>query len=486
MLLSAEMLLYFQRCHRRTFLDAYGDLTQKDPLSDFHLRLQQERLTLQQAVLASQIEQGAPVHQKPVYRDRDWQAGDRATQAMMRRGVERIHRGVLIAEIEYDGANVTLLSKPDLLVKQPGTSNFGDWTYMPVDIHLGKRPKLEYQIVATYHAHLLSLAQGTSVEKAWLILRQKGWYSVNLERSLPQMQEVLEASLQLLVGKQEPEVFISRQTCSLCPWFSSCYRIAKSQQHLSLIPGVSPNRYESLKKMGLQTVEAIANSAPTDLARDMGLDTAQQLVRQSKSLISNSAILRQDHFPANYLLSSDIEIYFDIEAEPDLNLDYLLGAVVVNRVDGTEKFYGFLAENLAEEGRTWQQFLDFLSLYPQAPIFHFSPYEAETIKRLAKLYQTPKSRLRSVLYRCVDLHKRLSSVVTLPVESYSLKSIAQWLGFKWRYPQANGSLCICWYNKWLETGDRSWLDLILAYNEDDCRATYQIKDWLVNFLDKSI
>ncbi|WP_245915920.1 TM0106 family RecB-like putative nuclease [Merismopedia glauca] len=480
------MLLYFQRCHRRTFLDTYGDLTQKDPLSDFHLRLQQERFAHQQAVLQAQIEQGATLHQKPVYPSQDWQAGAEATQEMMRQGVERIYRGVLTAEVDSDGKLVTLVSAPDLLVKQPGKSYFGDWVYVPIDIHLGKRPKLEYQIVAAYHAYLLSFVQGISSEKAWLILRGKGWYLVNLERSLPQMQEALQASLAMLVHGREPEVFISRQICNLCPWFSSCYQIAKSQEHLSLIPGVSPTRYQSLQKLGLNTAEAIANSDPAQLALEIGLDTAQQLVNQAKSLTNNCAIPRQPHFPANYLPNSPIEIYFDIEAEPDLNLDYLLGVLVVNQEEETQTFHPFFAEKPTDEGSIWEQFIDLVSSYPKAPIFHFSPYEAETVKRLAKLYQTPKGQTRALLARFVDLHKRLHSAVTLPVESYSLKSIARWMGFHWRYPQANGSLCICWYNNWLETGSSSWLDLIVAYNEDDCLATYQIKEWLAGFLQETM
>lgn len=482
MLLSAETLLHFQRCRRRPFLDAYGNIAQKEPLSDFHLRLQQERLIHQQAVLQAQIEQGASIHQQPVYPSKDWHAGAEATYQMMLQGVERIHQGVLRVEIEYEGRSVTLASTPDLLVKHPGKSNLGDWMYVPIDIHLGKRPKLEYQIVATYHAYLLNLVQGEIAEKAWLILRGKGWHSVNLERSLPQMQEVLQASLEMLVHQKEPELFISRQTCSLCPWFGSCYQIAKSQDHLSLIPGVSPTRYAVLRKLGLERVEAIANAKPAALAPDMGLETAQQLIRQSKSIFNDCAILRHDRFPDNYIPNSDIELYFDIEAEPDLTLDYLLGVLVVNRREQTEVFYPFLAENLAEEKSIWQKFLDLVLAYPEAPIFHFSPYEAETVKRLGKLYETPKWQVRNILGRSIDLHKRLHSAVTLPVESYSLKSIAYWLGFRWRYPQANGSLCICWYNKWLETGDRSWLQLIVDYNEDDCLATYKIKDWLGDLL----
>jgi len=49
-------------------------------------------------------------------------------------------------------------------------------------------------------------------------------------------------------------------------------------------------------------------------------------------------------------------------------------------------------------------------------------------------------------------------------------------------PQANGSQSIYWYDQWLETGDRTFLDIIQRYNEDDCRATRHVKDWLGNFI----
>jgi uncharacterized protein len=60
------------------------------------------------------------------------------------------------------------------------------------------------------------------------------------------------------------------------------------------------------------------------------------------------------------------------------------------------------------------------------------------------------------------------------------------LGFEWRGNSANGAQCICWYNQWLETGDRAYLDTIVRYNEDDCRATYVAKAWLADFLDEAI
>ncbi|XTZ11885.1 MAG: TM0106 family RecB-like putative nuclease, partial [cyanobacterium endosymbiont of Rhopalodia inflata] len=117
-----------------------------------------------------------------------------------------------------------------------------------------------------------------------------------------------------------------------------------------------------------------------------------------------------------------------------------------------------------------------------APIFHFSEYEVETMKRLAKLYKTPQWQLERLLSRFVDLHHRVITSVILPVESYSLKSLANWIGFHWRDPGISGEQCVCWYDQWLKTEDRTLLSSILRYNEDDCRATLYLKNWLLEFL----
>ena len=476
MLLNAELLLQYQRCRRRIFLDAYGDLIQKDAPTTMLMKLQQQKFTYQQTVLAEHN------YYRPDYPKGNWDAGAKATLELMQQGVECIHKGVLL--LTYAG-NYTLLSSPDLLLKQPGQSCFGDWVYVPFQVELGKRPKREYQIVAAFHAQVLAASQGASLETAWLLLRRDEAYAVNLSKWVPQMQRSLDECIQTLESPQPPEVFISRQRCSLCRWFTQCYALAKSQQHLSLLPGVTPSRYTQLLELNLVTVESVANTSPAALETLPGFDpkVAQHLVLQAQSVIQNRPIfLPKSPCPPLSLssFSAPVELYFDIEAQSDLNLDYLLGVLVVE--PKTEKFYAFMAERPEEEELIWQQFLDLVWQYPQAPIIHFCSYEVETVKRLAKLYHTPRERVRPVLERFVDVYEQVTQTLALPVESYALKSIARWLGFEWRDPQANGSQCIYWYDQWLETGDRTFLDTIQRYNEDDCRATRHLKDWLMNFL----
>ena len=104
---------------------------------------------------------------------------------------------------------------------------------------------------------------------------------------------------------------------------------------------------------------------------------------------------------------------------------------------------------------------------------------------MANLYQTPQSSIKVLLSRFVDLHRLVTKTVILPVESYSLKSVAAWLGFTWREAEGSGDQSVCWYDSWLKTQDRTFLDAILSYNEDDCYATYHLKNWLVDFLEAS-
>ncbi|MEG3833241.1 TM0106 family RecB-like putative nuclease [Microcoleus sp. Z1_C3] len=616
MLITDKLLLSYQRCHLRAFLDTCGDWKQLDPPSDFLLKLMRDSAAYQQQALEQET------YQQPYYPRGDWEAGAAATLSLMQQGVDRIYRGVLIqgefgqtnaattslvgidsqyfpefgeipetlvdiSSSNLHSSNITLISRPHLLIKQPGQSKFGNWSYITADIWLSKRPKQEYQIIAAFHAQVLASVQETMPETAWLMLRKKGLYSVNLDQRTPQMFEILDDCIRMIENRDKPEVFISRQKCNLCGWYTICHAEAESIKHLSLLPGVTASRYARLKTLEITDVEALANASSELLAEypefpdRVAFDVVQQaqshllnqpLLREEGSLATDfvtdvtdvtdrssatdfvtdvtdrisaantvrnltsltdvgvrkegrreeaevnqfimpemavkslvigksevvkttenkpatssipAPILRKKPIPYSqsvFLPIAPIELYFDIEAEPELNLDYLHGVLVVDRYNNTEKFHGFLAESAAEEGAIWEQFLELMWAYPIAPIFHFCDYEVKTFKRLAKLYNTPAYLWKPVLKRFVDIHKQVTQKAIMPVESYALKPIARWLGFDWRDAKANGAQCVCWYDDWLKTGDRSLLEAIVRYNEDDCRATYVVKDWLTNFL----
>lgn len=492
MLLTDELLLQYKRCHRRAFLNVYGEESQKKSETEFLGKLIEEREFHSWQVLQFY---GLPYHQPKALTEEKENDLTLAliTEDLMRQGVECIYQGVITHTIDNfidTQEEVTFMVSPTLLIKQNIPSRWGDWSYFSVNSHLGKNIKPEYKLISAFQGDVLSLFQGINLTQAQIFLRNylKPYY-LNLNIWIPSSRELVKEFASIILTKNEPDIFISRQRCSFCQWYDSCYDLAKSQQHLSLIPGITPKRYELLTNNGINNFASLSQANLSDLNRILDKEIGNSIYQQSQSLISRQPILKNITLPT--IPYHPIELYFDIEAEPHRNIDYLLGVLLVNNETQEKKYYTFLAETITEEKTVWQDFLNFVSQYENAPIFHYSQYEAETIKRLAYLYKTPSSQLQQLLNRLWDLHKIVINSFYLPVENYTLKSLGNWLGFYWRNPKTGktstnnvrigGDQCVFWYDQWLKTGDRIWLDYILIYNEDDCLGTYQLKKWLYQY-----
>jgi uncharacterized protein len=67
-----------------------------------------------------------------------------------------------------------------------------------------------------------------------------------------------------------------------------------------------------------------------------------------------------------------------------------------------------------------------------------------------------------------------------PTFTNGLKDVAHYLGFKWRHGDINALDAIAYYLKYQTNPDayREKIQAVIDYNEDDCRATKRIKDWL--------
>jgi uncharacterized protein len=65
------------------------------------------------------------------------------------------------------------------------------------------------------------------------------------------------------------------------------------------------------------------------------------------------------------------------------------------------------------------------------------------------------------------------------VPSYSIKEIEKLYGFERTADVAGGDESVVIFERWMELGDRELLEGIRAYNEEDCRSTVGLHDWLL-------
>ena len=129
----------------------------------------------------------------------------------------------------------------------------------------------------------------------------------------------------------------------------------------------------------------------------------------------------------------------------------------------------------------WGQLLEYVRGLPTGTvIYHYHTFEATHLRKLADRHGIDFAAEAKLFGGLVDLHRVLKDSVVLPVHSYGLKPVAKWMGFKWRETGADAAMSMLWFDLWLSTGDRSYLEASIRYNEDDCRATKLVKEWLVD------
>ncbi|MDX2271584.1 MAG: TM0106 family RecB-like putative nuclease [Cyanobacteriota bacterium] len=462
--IQAEELLEFYRCRRLPYLQRLGPQSEKLPTDDYLKQLRKERLLLRERIQQQHPGRVAASQGDPLTAEQFRQ---------LQQAPQPIYQATLAGSLETDALSppLSIISQPDLLVWQANEAH-----YIPVEIRTGKRVKPDYELMLAIHAYVLGQLQGTTPLQGMVILRDERWYGVNLRRRLAQVIVLLQELWAALQSAELPLVYMARSRCGLCSWRHHCRHLAVTRDPLTLLPGVTGSRYPLLRAAGISSVSDLASAKVRSLGalEGMGHKVAQQLIRQAQATLRQEAIwLHPPQLP-----QANVELYFDVEGDPQQDVAYLLGVLLVDRGSQQTHYHPCLALSPAEEGEAWQAFLSLVTRYPTAPIFHFHAFEVHTCQKLAERYGTPTPLLRSLVQRMVDLHDLVTQKVVLPVESYSLKNIARWLGFDWQQSDANGAQSIYWYAQWIETQDYQFMELSLTYNEDDCRATYLLKRWL--------
>ncbi|MEB3270582.1 MAG: TM0106 family RecB-like putative nuclease [Synechococcus sp.] len=155
-------------------------------------------------------------------------------------------------------------------------------------------------------------------------------------------------------------------------------------------------------------------------------------------------------------------------------------------------YHPFLALQEHGERRLWRRLQALLHRYPDRPLLHYGETEAISLLRLAERMGAGEAERQRLRRRLLDVHQRLRQHWLLPVNSYGLKAVAAWQGFRWSQSGVDGARCLLWWRQWrrdrgaqLPAGrstqrrGRQQLQRIFRYNRDDCLATWWVTCWLL-------
>jgi predicted RecB family nuclease len=454
--ITREVLESALLCPMKAHLNLSGE---SGPKSDLETYWEERRVEFRRRTSELMIER---------YRGSTYKQDVSITGAELGRGTDLI----LNAVIENDLVSLRI----DGLKKVAGASRIGDFHYAPILFIESDNVRREHRQTVEVIALILGEVQGRQPDRAVLVFgRQPRSMMLRIRSTLQEARKIFDGLKSLRVAEKPPELMLNRN-CQTCEFRGRCEPQAAALDDLSLMRGMGEKEIKKLKRRGIFTVTQLSctyrprKKIPSSKQQKRGHSFALQAlaIREGKTYV-----IGQPKMPG-----SPVRIYFDIEGDPERNLDYLLGMIVED--NGEQTRFSFWADGEGQEGQISKKFLEVVGLYPDCRLVCYGSYELSFLKRA--MNNGKQEALDDVLSRTTNLLSLIYNSFYFPVYHNGLKEIASLLGFRWTEEGASGIRSIVWRRRWEDTGDETLKQKLLTYNLDDCAALQTV----TRFIEKVI
>jgi predicted RecB family nuclease len=399
--------------------------------------------------------------QEAANRQAYWASLAEATNENDARGLADLTAG---HDVILDAAVVAddLEARYDALKKSKTTSGQYGCGYEPVKV-LGTLGVTRSQLIGlAYLGHVLGHVQMRPPATGTVVLAGGQARRIKLAGRCKEVRSIV-ATLRRWVSKAAPEAprVILNKHCPICPFRDCCRRLAETEDSLSLLDRMTPKLMRKYHDKGISTVHQLSHLFRPRRSRKKGkrpvrhsLELQALAIRTGKTYVEDLPDLSR----------RPVELFLDMEGIPDQNLFYLIGLLVC--MDEEARYYAFWADKPADEARMWEEFLDQVALFPDAPIYHYGSYERKAFKTLARRHHVGKE----LPDRLANLGSSVYGKVYFPVRSNGLKVLGAYVGATWSNSEASGLMSLVWRHLWETTGDGQHKAALLEYNREDCEA----------------
>ena len=495
LVLSPSDLSNFLSCRHRAGLDlaaAHKVLTRPAYWNPYAAILQKHGEEHEQAYVASIRAGGFSIVDARPDEKTTADQSSAITLDAMRNGAHAIVQ----ARLEHN----RLAGYADILYRVERPGKLWDWSYEAHDTKLTRDTKGGTILQLSAYSHLLAEMQGVVPEffhvvtpvatERYRVADYAAYYRM-VHRTLI---EELARGDERLIADHYPEPV---EACHVCVWAARCEARRRHDDHLSYIAGSSRSHRVELTARGIPTLAAAAQmTVPVTFKPSRG-------ARETYGRIGHQARVQHEQRTEKRPIVETLPIQEGQglrrlpEPSPgDLFLD-LEGASFA-REGGREFLFGlwssagyraWWATNDAQEKAAFESVMDLITTAwkdePSMHVYHFNHYEPTAFKKLASRYVTRVEPLNELLRaeRFVDLYPVVRQAVRAGVESYSIKKLEQYYAFTRKVALLNVHEPLMALELALEAKAPDAItdeirDAVQGYNEDDCRSTQALREWL--------
>ena len=419
-----------------------------------------------------------------------------ATIDAMRSGREVIVQGAL-ADGRWGG-------RTDILRRVDVPSLLGGWSYEVVDTKLARETRSGTILQLSLYSDLVRMVQGVLPEHMYVVAPWTEFEpQVYRTGDYAAYYRLVKAWLESAVADGTDGAYPDpKEHCDVCRWSRQCDRRRRRDDHLCLVAGISAMQTNELKGRDVPTVARLAAlPLPLQWKPQRGAASSYERIREQARVQVKG---RESGLPIHEVLDplpetglallpkpSTGDVFFDLEGDPFVGpggLEYLFGYVAAGE-SGRHEYTGLWCLSSQEEKRVFQAFVDWVMdrwrKHPDMHVYHFASYEPSAMKRLMGRHATREEEidrmLRGGLF--VDLYRVVRGGLRASVESYSIKELEQFFGFRREVPLSDANKALYAISRPLELGDPESIpdearNAVEGYNRDDCISTYHLRGWL--------
>ena len=461
----------------------------------------------------------------------------RATLAAIRDGADVVFQGVLLADQSPDGP--ALLGRPDFLIRAAllpapdgGQRPAGDH-YEVLDAKLARSAKARAVAQIGFYSDLLAGARGIRPRWMHLALGNGAFTSLKVDDYAAyerQARRLLTAFIADDDGENPPSVPYPEpvEHCVICRWSELCAGRRRRDDDLSLIAGITAGQRRALKDVGVTTRRGFAGLAELPALRRVSRASLASAQSQARLQVASEdaghieyELLEPERDAAGTLVPNRGllalpepvigDLFFDIEGAryysedgKEFGLQYLFGIIDTADTDvsGTPRYTQIWAFDRRDEKRAFEEVVDFITDHrkrtPGLHVYHYNHYEPTAVDHLTELHETRQEAVGRLMGRFatredevddlfrrgvfVDLYRVVRQGIRAGVESYSIKRLEPMCGYARQVDLRDATASLIAFEAALDDGaageERDRRQVVAGYNEDDCRATLALRDWL--------
>lgn len=501
-ILSAGDLSAQISCAHLTSLDLAtikGSIKSPDYRNPMLAILQERGLEFEQAYLKSIKEQGLTVAEP---NSEEHETALQRTISSMQDGADVIYQASLKNDI-WEG-------RADFLIKVEKPSILGNWSYEVVDSKLAKETRTGTILQLSLYSEMITAIQGTTPEFMHVITPEEGFskktYRVD---DFVAYYRFIKSRLERLVRSDDGTIHtypVPCNHCEICNWWQYCDTKRRSDDHLSLVAGLSNSHAAEMKKWNVETLQSLAAvPLPLPYKPSRGaIETFTKLreqarvqfeARQSQQNVYEYLDIEEGRGFFKLPEPSKGDIFFDFESDPfagTSGLEYLFGWALNSE---SMDYHCIWALTPAEEKKAFETFVDMMmgrwKQFPDFHIYHYTAYEPSALKRLMGKHATRENEIDQMLRAgiFIDLHSVTKQALRAGIEAYSLKELEKFHGFEREIALREAALQLRTLEGFIERKITSQIpdetkNAVQTYNMEDCLSTKNLRDWLESLRDK--